>query len=129
MFPLPVTVDCTTPCPALRPSRVLRAELVGGPIWVIARATTATSTAASAYNNHGLDGRSRRLFIRDGVLPPRPSALRKRPCGALRNRSHRRRDDRRQLDLHDETTLVGGRHLERPAMHMDHRADDREPQP
>jgi hypothetical protein len=48
MFPLPVTVDCTTPSPAVRTSRVLRAELVGGPICVIASVATATATTASA---------------------------------------------------------------------------------
>jgi hypothetical protein len=48
MFPLPVTVDWTTPCPAVRTSREVRAELVGGPIWVIASTAAATATTASA---------------------------------------------------------------------------------
>jgi hypothetical protein len=48
MFPLPVTVDWTTPCSAVRTCREVRAELVGGPIWVIASAATATATTASA---------------------------------------------------------------------------------
>ena len=46
MFPLPVTVDCTTPCSAATISRDVRAELVGAPISVTASTITATATTA-----------------------------------------------------------------------------------
>lgn len=47
MLPLPDTVDWTTPCAAVTISREVRAELVGGPIWVTASAPIPTATAAS----------------------------------------------------------------------------------
>ena len=63
MFPLPVTVDCTTPCSAVTISLELLAELVGGPISDTASAATAIATTPSAYRSQGLDGRSRRVFM------------------------------------------------------------------
>jgi isopropylmalate/homocitrate/citramalate synthase len=46
-FPLPDTVDCTTPWSAVTTSREVRAELVGAPISVTASTITPTATAAS----------------------------------------------------------------------------------
>lgn len=63
MFPLPVTVDCTTPCSAVTISLEVRAELVGGPISDTASAATAIATTPSTYRSQGLEGRSRRVFM------------------------------------------------------------------
>ena len=63
MLPLPVTVDCTTPCSAVTTCLDVRAELVGGPISDTASAATAIATTPSEYRSQGLDDRSRRVFI------------------------------------------------------------------
>ena len=49
MFPVPDTLDCTTPCAAVTISLEVRAELVGGPISVMASTATTIATTASAY--------------------------------------------------------------------------------
>ncbi|MGB0095408.1 MAG: hypothetical protein WBP81_23080 [Solirubrobacteraceae bacterium] len=47
-FPLPETVDWTTPVSAVTISRDVRAELLGGPTSMTANAATATAASASA---------------------------------------------------------------------------------
>jgi hypothetical protein len=44
-FPVPVTVDCTTPLAAVTISVEVRAELVGGPSSITAATTAAANTA------------------------------------------------------------------------------------
>ena len=66
MFPVPDTLDCTTPCAAVTISLEVRAELVGGPISVMASTATTIATTASAYRRRrppALGDRSRRVRI------------------------------------------------------------------
>ena len=58
-LPVPVTVDCTTPCSAVTICVDVRAELVGGPICEIASTPTATAARPRIYRCHG--GRRRSL--------------------------------------------------------------------
>jgi hypothetical protein len=46
-LPVPVTVDWTTPCSAVTTSWEVRAEVVGGPISVIASTAIATASTPS----------------------------------------------------------------------------------
>jgi hypothetical protein len=62
-LPVPETVDWTTPSCAVTSSREVRAELVGGPICVMAKATTAAVSTASRYRGHGRARPSRRLSM------------------------------------------------------------------
>jgi hypothetical protein len=53
MFPVPVTVDWTTPFSAVTSCVEVRAELVGGPISATASATMASAATASKYKYQG----------------------------------------------------------------------------
>jgi hypothetical protein len=52
-FPVPDTVDWTTPFAAVTICVDVRAELVGGPIWAMAKTTMASAAAASTYRYQG----------------------------------------------------------------------------
>jgi hypothetical protein len=52
-LPVPETVDWTTPSAAVTIWREVRAELVGGPICVIAKATMPAVMSTSRYTGHG----------------------------------------------------------------------------
>jgi hypothetical protein len=52
-LPLPETVDWTMPFSAVTVCVEVRAELVGGPIWAIAKAAMATAATASTYRYRG----------------------------------------------------------------------------
>src|ERR1700733_3303077 len=85
MLPVPLTVDCTTPCSAVTISLDVRAELVGGPISVIASTATAMATTASTYRNQGLGGRSRRVLMRPAI---RYQSGRRQALGSVCGRRH-----------------------------------------